>query len=396
MPDPEPRRLIREKLNRKKQTRKNESTHAMTGCRPEDSNQTTPNQTRFAFARQRLGGGAKQCLTAASGFAIFALVCSGALAADSPKSSPPPGQSALSRQAPPLLHSEPPAKETKAAGIPVVVVQVASACFSAAVHVNGLLAPRAEAVVVLTQEGYQVAEVLAAENDLVSEGQPLARLTRIGAEAGTAGRTGANLAAALPASIILRAPADGRVIKSNAMVGAASSPRGEPLFRLAIEGLIEVDAEVSSIYLSEIKEDQTVLIETEGGAKMIGQVRKVASEINPATQMGHVRVKIDRDPSLRAGGLVRATIDARKSCGIAAPASALFYGPEGTSVQVVRGGQIETLRVRVGLASDHEVEITEGLRAGELVVANAGDSLSDGDEVYPVFSEDAADPKEPR
>ncbi|WP_051953265.1 efflux RND transporter periplasmic adaptor subunit [Methylocapsa aurea] len=298
-------------------------------------------------------------------------------------------------------------------GTPVTVTQAAPACFSAAVRVTGFLAPRASAIVALALEGYEVAEVLAGEGDIVSDGQPLARLSRIGGDASAAGsaqtagdasaaRPGraageagaarggaAGSASALPSSIVLRAPAPGLVVKSAARPGAAYSPRGEPLFRLAIDGLIEVDVEVSSIDLSSIKEDQNVRIEIERGHEVNGRVRKVASEIDPVTQMGHVRVAIPRDPALRAGRFVRATIDARQSCGISVPRSAVLYKTDGTSVQVVRGHLIETLRVRVGILSEHDAEIQEGLRSGELVVANAGASLRDGDRVSPVLSEDA-------
>jgi len=281
------------------------------------------------------------------------------------------------------------------AGTPVIVVEAAPACFSAAVRVTGFLTPRADAIVSLTLEGFEVAEIFAKEGDLVNEGQQLARLARIGGDAG-AGRSaqaaGAAAAAALPASIVLRAPAAGLVVKSTARIGAAASPRGEALFRLAIDGLIEVDAEVSSIYLAAIKEDQTVRIETDSGYEMTGRVRKVGAEIDPVTQMGHVRVAIGRDAVLRPGRFVRATIDARQSCGISVPRSAVLYKTDGTSVQVVRGDQIETLRVRVGLTSDHDAEIQEGLRRGELVVAHAGTSLRDGDQVSPVLAEGAGQP----
>jgi multidrug efflux pump subunit AcrA (membrane-fusion protein) len=278
----------------------------------------------------------------------------------------------------------------KTAGTPVIVFQAGSYCFSDAVRVTGFLAPRAEAIVALTIDNYQVTDVLANDNDVVTEGQALARLARIGAEPG--GRTGqtASAAAALPASIVLRAPAAGRIVQSSATAGLVSSPRGEPLFRLAIDGLIEVDAEVSSIYLSEIKPEQSARVEIEPGRELDGRVRKIGSQIDPAAQMGHVRIAIDRDAAERSGRFVRATINARQSCGVAVPRSAVLYSTDGTSLQVVRGHQIETLRVRVGLRSDHDAEIKEGLRVGELVVAHAGGSLRDGDQVSPVFSEDAA------
>jgi multidrug efflux pump subunit AcrA (membrane-fusion protein) len=294
---------------------------------------------------------------------------------------------AAQQQAPQEGAVEPP-------GIPVVVAQASFACFSQGIHATGFLAPRDDAVVASTPESYQIAEVLAHEGDIVAEGQPVARLSRIesmnpNAQA-AAQQAAAQGQAALPASIVLRAPAAGSIIQSTARIGATASPGGEPLFRLAIDGLIEAVAEVSSVYLAEINRDQSVRVETEEGRELTGRVRRIGSEIDPSTQMGRVRVALERDPLLRAGRLIRATIDARHSCGVSIPHSAVSYGAEGASVQVVRGRVIGTARVRVGLASGGTVEIEAGLHAGDLIVANAGASLRDGDVVLPILPEDAS------
>ncbi|WOJ88964.1 hypothetical protein RZS28_14280 [Methylocapsa polymorpha] len=66
------------------------------------------------------------------------------------------------------------------AGTPVIVIEAAPACFSAAVRVTGFLTPRADAIVSLTPDGFEIAEIFAGEGDLVREGQQLARLARIG------------------------------------------------------------------------------------------------------------------------------------------------------------------------------------------------------------------------
>ncbi len=63
------------------------------------------------------------------------------------------------------------------------------------------------------------------------------------------------------------------------------------------------------------------------------------------------------------------------------PWSAVLYGTDGTSVQVVRGRIVEKHRVRIGLLSDQDAEIKEGVQVGDIVVAHAGTSLRDGDEV---------------
>jgi multidrug efflux pump subunit AcrA (membrane-fusion protein) len=44
--------------------------------------------------------------------------------------------------------------------------------------------------------------------------------------------------------------------------------------------------------------------------------------------------------------------------------------------------------VRVGLSSDISTEILEGLDVGETVVADAGSSLHDGDQVKTMFADD--------
>jgi multidrug efflux pump subunit AcrA (membrane-fusion protein) len=80
----------------------------------------------------------------------------------------------------------------------------------------------------------------------------------------------------------------------------------------------------------------------------------------------------------------RATIEANRSRGISVPHSAVLHRTEGPSVQVVRGDVVETKLVQVGYHSDTQTEIRDGLREGDLVVANAGSSLRDGDKVKPV------------
>ena len=79
----------------------------------------------------------------------------------------------------------------------------------------------------------------------------------------------------------------------------------------------------------------------------------------------------------------RATIDADRSCGISVPRAAVHYRTEGPRVQVVRDNVIETRVVQVGFHSDMDIEIRDGLREGDLIVANAGSSLRDGDRVNP-------------
>ena len=117
---------------------------------------------------------------------------------------------------------------------------------------------------------------------------------------------------------------------------------------------------------------------------LVGRVRLVSPEIDRATQLGHVRITLASNPQLKVGMFARANIDAKRSCGVAIPRTAIDH----LTVQVVKGNTVETRKVRVGLVSDTSTEILEGLDVGEIVVADAGTSLHDGDQIKTVFADE--------
>jgi len=284
-----------------------------------------------------------------------------------------------------LAHAEDKPQDTSTT---VLVTSAAQACFSKAVAVTGFLVPKTPAIVTLDLEGFQVAETFANEGDRVSIGQPLVRIARIAQDNGQAARQQQQQGAAPQgagqqvgqSSFLLHAPAGGVIIKSNADVGTVFSAKGDPLFQIAVDNIIEIDAEVPGLYIAEIEPGQAATVTVEQG-QINGRVRQVSGEISPVSHMGHVRIEASPDLPLRVGGFAKATIDTRHSCGVAVPRSAIAHTSDGVSVQVVRGHIIETHRVRLGLHSDNDVEISEGVRLGDLVVAHAGSSLRDGDEV---------------
>jgi RND family efflux transporter MFP subunit len=188
----------------------------------------------------------------------------------------------------------------------------------------------------------------------------------------------------------LKAPTAGLITKSTAAIGATASPvPGEPLFRIAAGNEIELEVEVPSIHALELRPGQMARVELENGRELIGRVRLSPAEIDPRTQLGRARISLQADPPLPVGMFGRAAISASRSCGLSVPTSALLYRTGGTRVQVVRDATIKTVSVQVGLHSDTDTEIVEGLREGDVVVANAGASLREGDKVTPVFADDS-------
>jgi multidrug efflux pump subunit AcrA (membrane-fusion protein) len=261
----------------------------------------------------------------------------------------------------------------------VIVTKSSNACFSDMVRVTGFIVPRREAVVGVDQEGSRVSDVFVREGDTVSENQELARLTPPPAQPG--GQSSGRPAA--PTS--LRAPAAGLVTEVKTIVGAPASPQAGPMFKISVNNEIELDAEVPSVHLLKLSPGATARISRDNTPDLVGRVRQISPQIDRTTQLGHIRISLTNNPSLKVGMFARANIDAKRSCdGVAIPRSAVDH----LTVQVVKGNTVETRRVRVGLQSDTSTEILEGLTEGEIVVADAGTSLHDGDQIKTMFADE--------
>jgi multidrug efflux pump subunit AcrA (membrane-fusion protein) len=246
------------------------------------------------------------------------------------------------------------------------------------VRVTGFIVPKREAVVGADQEGSKVTDLFVREGDIVTENQELARLSAPPQQQGQqqqGGRTG---------PVSLRAPAAGLITEVRTIVGAPASPQAGPMFRIAVNNEIELDAEVPSVHILKLNPGATARISRDGAPDLVGRVRLVSPQIDRTSQLGKVRIALTSNPSLKVGMFARANIDAKRSCGVAVPHTAI----DRLTVQVVKGNTIETRKVRVGLSSETSTEILEGLDVDEVVVADAGTSLHDGDQIKTMFADE--------
>ncbi|HSY56489.1 MAG TPA: efflux RND transporter periplasmic adaptor subunit [Bradyrhizobium sp.] len=258
----------------------------------------------------------------------------------------------------------------------VVVTKSTNACFSDLVRVTGFVVARREAVVGADQEGSKVTDVMVREGEMVTENQELARLTPPTAQGAANSPT--------RAAISLRAPAAGLVTQVNTIVGAPASPQAGPMFRIAVNNDVDLDAEVPAVHMMKLSPGATARISRDNGPDIVGRVRLVLPQIDRNTQLGHVRITLTGTPAIKIGMFAQASIDAKRSCGVAIPRTAIDH----LTVQVVKDNTVETRKVRVGLVSDTSTEILEGLEVGEIVVADAGSSLHDGDQIKTTFAEE--------
>jgi HlyD family secretion protein len=253
-------------------------------------------------------------------------------------------------------------------GAPVTALKAAKSCFSAIVEVSGTLIPREETMVRPERQGLKVSEILADAGDTVTAGQTLARLTL--PEGGIA---------------VVQAPVAGLISSSSAAIGATASGRGEALFSIIARSEFDLVGVVPTQDLGKLAVNQTARIKIVGAGEVDGRVRRIATTVEPNSQLGQVFIGVTTNRRLLSNSSGRAMIKTGQSCNVSVPLTAILYGGAGTVVQVIRRQRVETRRVEVGLMSVGQVEIREGLAEGDIVVARAGALLREGDPVRPVM-----------
>ena len=276
-----------------------------------------------------------------------------------------PALAALLFLASPALAAEEPEAAPK--GAAVTVFKAAKACFSDIVEVSGILIAREETSVRPERPGLKVSGILAEPGDTVTAGQTLARLTL--PEGGMQ---------------VVQSPVAGLISTSSAVIGSIAGGKGEALFSIIARSEFDLVGMVPVRDISKLAVNQTARIKIIGAGEVEGKVRRVASTIEPNSQLGQVFVSVVLPRRLLVNSSGRALIKTGQSCGISVPLTAILYGSAGTVVQVVRRARVETKRVEVGLMSAGQVEIREGLQEGDTVVARAGALLREGDPVRPV------------
>ncbi len=307
----------------------------------------------------------------------------------------------------------------------VSVAPVALRPLAGGVTVSGVLAAREEAAIGAELSGYRVLRVLAEEGDTVRRGEILAVLdpALLGGEivraqvaterarseyariADLRGRgiiadetiaqrdfEARSAAAALAdlrtrrERLSLRAPVGGVVLTRTLRPGDISGTgSAEPYFRIARDGLFELEAEVPEDALAEVRVGAFVSVTLATGERFSGVVRQISRRVDPQTKLGRVRILLPRDRSQRLGGFATAMLAATDRVLPAVPERSVQYGAGGATVSIVDAdNRIRRVPVRTGARAGGYVELLSGPRPGTRVVLGGGALVLPGDQVRPV------------
>lgn len=178
------------------------------------------------------------------------------------------------------------------------------------------------------------------------------------------------------AEAVLTAPADARVLTRGVEPGQIVQP-GKALLSLALAGPLQLVAQVDERYLEQLAPGQVadVLADAYPTERFKATVLSIAPVVD--AQRGAIEVKFSLPQPLPAFLREDMTLSvevetARRAQALVVPSDTLRGGDTSrASVWVVRDGRVEARAVRVGLRTVDEVEILDGLRAGELVLVGA-------------------------
>lgn len=175
-------------------------------------------------------------------------------------------------------------------------------------------------------------------------------------------------------------PDDGVVISRLVSVGSVAQAGGEML-RLLRQSRVEWRAEVPESLLGQIKVGQDVMLTGSDGSQIQGKVRTVAPTISVANRTALVYVDI-KSGNARPGMFARGRIDTGKGSALLAPIQSVVV-QDGYSYVFVLGANdvVSRRRVQPGAMHEGNMEIVDGLKAGERVAVKGAGFLKDRDTV---------------
>lgn len=183
----------------------------------------------------------------------------------------------------------------------------------------------------------------------------------------------------------VRAPASGIIVERFAHVGDIATAK-TPLFRIARDGLFELEALVPMRMLDRIRPETAASISIPGMETLLaGTVRHLSPRIEPTTRLARVRIALPPTVTARLGAFARAEIRTTEQMPIVLPLSAVQPTADGSQVQLVTNGIVETRAVVTGRKTAEAVQIVSGISAGEQVVLRSGGLVRAGMRVTPVL-----------
>lgn len=186
---------------------------------------------------------------------------------------------------------------------------------------------------------------------------------------------------------VIRAPFAGVVGLSDVAPGALVNP-GAPIVTLDDISAIRVDFQVPERYLAQLREGQPILATADAypGQTISGRIAKLDTRVDERTRAITARAEFPNpDRRLKPGMMLRVGVSRGERQSLSAPEAAVSVQGDSAFVYVLRAaGERTTAEQRhivTGVRQQGFVEIMDGVRAGERIVADGLNKIQPGQPV---------------
>lgn len=187
------------------------------------------------------------------------------------------------------------------------------------------------------------------------------------------------------ADTVIRAPFAGRLGLRRVSLGALVQP-GDTIVTLDDLNPIKLDFDVPEAAIARLAVGQSILARSAAwpGQPFEGIIRTIDSRVNPTTRAISIRAEIANDALRLKPGMfmtVNLIMDERPDA-VLVPESAIMVVGDNHFAYVAENGRAERRSLRLGLRAGGQVEVLEGIAAGETVITAGTQRLRPGAEIH--------------
>lgn len=179
----------------------------------------------------------------------------------------------------------------------------------------------------------------------------------------------------------VEAPDDGIISQRNAVLGSIGQPGGSELFRLIRQGRMEWRAEVPADQLSRLHAGQRARVLLPDGSQAEGRLRQLGAGLDPNTRLGLAYVDLSAGSAALPAMYLEGEFLSAARPALVVPAEALVIRDGRSYVVRIEDGRGHLVAVHTGRRQEGQIELLDGISAGQQVAVKGAGFLNDNDPV---------------
>ena len=187
----------------------------------------------------------------------------------------------------------------------------------------------------------------------------------------------------------LTSPIDGVVVERNYDAGSHAGPGDKPVVVVADLRVLKLEAGVSELEAGRLRIGlpARISVQARPGETFDGRLAAIAPEVDARNRHFAIEVRTNNPGTLLSGMYATAAIPLQHVSGaLAVPRDAVATRDGRRVVLKVDGTTVREVAITEGLSTGTHVEIANGLKAGDVIVADARRDVAPGTKVNPVFA----------